>query len=222
MVSLFYLLWLVGCAQYNAEVVNIEVKVDAKVDMNKYSTISVLDFVNLRGDNHEHGKLISRVVRRQLRENFKVVDEGDLSVDPSSIRSAMKEPELLAPIMKSFDVDAIIIGGYEFGERYHAIPYILERYSPRTGRIIPEGRTYLQRSYYLRLQIKIIDTKTGEVIFDYSSPLEERVDYNRSAGLSFEGTGMSSFLRSMINRPVRDFVMNLTPHYETERRILVK
>lgn len=221
-VSVLYLLCLIGCAQYETEIVNIKVKVDAKIDMKRYNSLSVLDFVNLKGDNDEHGKLISRIVRRQLKENFKVIDEGDISIESSIIRSAMKNPEVLMSIMKSFDADAIIIGGYEFGERYHAVPYILERYSPRMGRIIPEGRTYLQRSYYLKLQIKVIDTKTGEVIFDYSPPIEERVDYNRSSGLSFDGVDNSSYLRSIINRPVREFVKNLIPHYESERRILVK
>jgi hypothetical protein len=183
----------------------------------------VLDFVNLRGGNDNHGKLISRMIRKQLKDNFNVLDERDTLVDTTTIKDIISNTEAVLSIAKQLDVDAIIIGGYEFGERYQAIPYIVDRYSPRTGRLTPEGRTYIQRLYYLKFQAKVIDAKTGEVIFDYSPAIEEKPDYGSSSNLPFsDDLSDASNIRNIAFKPVRNFVMSVTPHYEVERRILVK
>jgi len=217
-----FFLSLSGCYSYNTEIVNIKVKVDSKVSMSKYSSLAVIGFSDMKNKHgEEYGKVLSRMIRKQLKEseNFKVLDERDTLFGDEL---GSDDPETLVDISKQLDVDALIVGKYDFGQRYQAVPYIAERYYP-ASRYRPEGRTYIQKVYYLKFYAKLVDGTTGETIFEFSPPMEERPDYSNSTGLPFlSSSAEPSNLRTIAAKSVKNFVLSLMPHYEKERRILVR
>lgn len=222
----FFPLYLASCSKYNVEPVNISVKMNSKVDMRNYRSIAVINFFDMKGkERKEYGELLARMIRKQLKENkdLKVIERKEIEIDEEIDPSIIDDKESLINLCKSVGVDAIIVGKYEFGQRFYAVPYIVERYSPRTNRYTPEGRTYIQKVYYLKFHAKVIDGRNGEVIFDYAPPVEERTDYSGSSGLPFSsGSDDPSNLRAIANKPIRNFVLNLIPHQKNETRMLVK
>lgn len=221
-----YFVFLLSCSRYNIESVNINVKVNSKVDMRNYHTIAVIDFFDIKGKlGKEYGELLARMVRKQLMENkdFKVLEKKDIELDEEIDPSIIDNKESLINLCNQIGVDAIILGKYEFGQRYYAVPYIVERYSPRTNRYTPEGRTYIQKAYYLKFHAMVIDGKNGEVIYDFAPPVEERTKYPGSSGLPFSSDSDDpANLRAIAGKPVRNFVLSLIPHQKSETRLLVK
>jgi len=68
-----------------------------------------------------------------------------------------------------------------------------------------------------------VDGKTGDTVFDYSPPHEEKPEFRSFWDLPFsEDESDSTSLRSVAARPVSVFVLNLIPHYEYERRLLAR
>lgn len=215
-----------GC--YGAEAVKIRVGVDSKVDMRKYSTIAVMDFIGDRDNSPtDQGKALARMIRKRLRSSkeFHVLDERNmyLILEEEIDKGETEDPKVLVSICGQLGVDALIVGTFDFYRASQPVPYIVERYSPRTGRYRPETRTYIQRVYHLSFHAKVVDGITGETVFDYVPPPEERPELRSDWGLPFsEGGSDSASLRSIAARPVAKFALSLVPHYEYERRMLVR
>ena len=218
------LLILSGC--YETQMVKIKVRVDSKVDMSKYQTIAVMDFVDKKiKPNEMNGKIIARLVRKQLKKGkgFQVLEERNMEFGSSISRDDIKDPMIIAFIGRQLDVDALIVGEFEFYQRYQSVPYIAERYSTSTGRYAPEGRSYIQKVYGLSLKAMVVDCKSGETVFTYTPRIEERPEYRNTFSLPFsDGTSDPSNLRSMVAKPVNNFVLSLMPHYEKQRRLIIK
>ncbi len=223
---IFCFAYLLSCSKYNLESVNINVKVNSKVDMKNYRSIAVINFFDMKGKpGKEYGELLARMVRKQLMENknLRVLEKKDMELDEEIDPGIIDDKESLINLCNQLGVDAIILGKYEFGQRFYAAPYIVERYSPKTNRYIPEGRTYIQKAYYLKFHAMVVDGKNGEVIFDFAPPVEERTEYPGSSGLPFSsGSDDPANLRSIASKTIKNFVLNLIPHQKSETRILVK
>ena len=230
-IDLFCVLCLTSCVFlgcYGIEAVKIKVRVDSKVDMKKYSTIAVMDFID-RKDNSptDQGKILARMIRKQLRNNkeLHILDERSmyLTLEEEIDKDKIEAPIALISICDQLEVDALIVGTFDFSRVSRPVPYIIERYSPRTGKYRPEARTYIQGVYRLSLHAKVVDGTTGKTVFDYVPPPEEKPEFRSVWGLSLsEGGPDLTNLRSMAARPVTAFVLSLIPHYEYERRILVR
>jgi|GEM_PF-2312547 len=229
--SLSCVLCLVSCVFlgcYGAEAVKIRVRVDSKVDMKKYSTIAVMDFIDVRDNSPtDQGEILARMIRKRLRSSreFHILDERSmyLNLEEEMDKDKIEDPDVLVSICNQLEVDALIVGTFDLYRVSQPVPYIIERYSPRTGKYSPETRTYVQRVYRLSLHAKVVDGTTGETVFDYAPPPEERPEFRSVWGLSFsEGDSDSTSLRSIAARPVATFALSLIPHYEYERRILVR
>jgi hypothetical protein len=217
-------MFFIGC--YETEVANIMVKVDSKVDMNKYHTIAVIDFIDKKTKPSEtNGKIIARMIRKQLKSNkdFQVLDERNMELDGELHEDDIKDPATLVSISNQLGVDSLIVGEFEFYQRYQSVPYIVERYSTNTGKYTPEARNYVQNVYGLSINARVIDGATGETVFSYAPRAEEKPDYQSSLALPFsDGTSDPANLRAIAMKPVTNLVLSLIPHYEKERRLLVK
>jgi len=217
---------ILGC--YGTETIKIKVRVNSKVDMRKYSTIAVMDFINSRNDSPgDQGRTLARMVRKQLKNSkeFIILDERSMymMLDEEIDKDKIEDPNALVSICNQMGVDALIVGTFDFYRLNQPTPYIVESYSPSTGRYRPETRTYIQRVYRFSLHAKVVDGTTGETIFDHIPPLEERPEFRSAWGLSLSESGSdSTSLRSIAARPVRAFVLSLIPHYEYEQRILAR
>ena len=220
------LLSSLGC--YGTQTVKIKVPVESKIDMRDYRIIAVMDFIDVRErSSTEEGQILARMIRKQLKKSkdFRVMDERSMNriLEEDIDKSKLEDSEALVSICEQLEVDALIIGMFDLYQLNQPVPYIVERYSPETGRYRPETRTYIQRVHRLLFQAKVVDGRTGDVIFDYAPVAEERPEYRSGWGLPFSTRRSDpANMRSMATRVVSRFVMSLVPHYENERRILVR
>ena len=203
--------------------------VDSKIDMGKYSTIAVMDFVDSRGNSTtDQGKTLARMVRKQLASSneLDVLEERSmyLLLNGQIDQKNIEDPAVLISLCKQLGAGAIIVGTFDFRQINQPMPYIVERYSPTTGRYTPETRTSIRRSHRFSFHARVVDGKTGESIFNYNSRVEDRPGTSRTwmPSLSGENRSRAASLRSMAVRPVTAFVMDLIPHYEYERRMLAQ
>jgi len=220
-----------GCFQgcFGTEAVRIKVGVNSKIDMKEYKTIAVMDFVDSRSNSLTNdGKTLARMIRKQLgnSKELNVLDEKGMNLNLREVidKDKIENPEILVSIANQLGADALIVSTFEFHQLNQPMPYIVEQYSPRTGRYTPETRTYVRRTQRLSFHARLIDGKTGETVFDYAPRIEERPESRRAWGMPLSGESKSNRtgLRGMAARPVATFVLSLVPHYEYERRILVR
>ena len=208
------LIYLAGC--YKAEVIKIKTIVNSKVDMRKYKKVAVIDLVD-NGENAltNQGEILARMIRKQLgkSKDLQKIDKDKIS-----------KSDVLVSICNQLEVDALIVGTFDLRQINQPVPYIVERYSSNTGRYVPETRTYIQGVYRLSFHTKLVDGKTGETVFDYAPPIEERPKLSTTLGLPLPDSGNvdPEVLRRIAARPVNNFVLSLVPHYEYEKRILVR
>jgi len=221
------LIYLLGC--YKAEVIKIKTIVNSKVDMRKYKKVAVIDFVD-NGENapSNQGEILARMIRKQLgkSKDFHVLSEKDtyLRLAGKIDKDKIGESDVLVSICNQLEVDALIVGTFKLRQISQPVPYIVERYSSNTGRYVPETRTYIQGIYRLSFHAKLVDGKTGKTVFDYAPPTEERPKLSTTLGLPLPDSGNvdPEVLRRIAARPVNNFVLSLVPHYEYEKRILVR
>lgn len=216
-----------GC--YGAEVVRIKVGVDSKIDMKKYGTIAVMDFIDTKSKSlTDEGRILARMVRRKLEtsKELRVLDERtmNLNLDQEIDRNKIEDPKALVSISRQLGADALIVGTFDFREINQPVPYIVERYSPTTGRYTPEARTYMRTTHRLSFHARVVDGETGETIFDYAPRGTDRPEPRRTLGLPLSGERRSerTSLQGMAARPVAAFVLSLVPHYEYEKRTLAR
>jgi hypothetical protein len=220
------LICVLGCS--GTEVVKIKVRMDSEADMKNYKTIAVMSFIDSRDDSTtDQGGILARMIRKQLKgsKEFEVLDEKSiyLRLEEELNKSKIESPDVLVAIADQLGADALIVGTFDFYQLNQPVPYIVRRYSPSTGRYNPETRTYIQRVNRLLIRAKVVDGKTGETIFDYSPPPEEKPEYRDSWGLPFSGGSSDpESLRITAARTVKAFALKLIPHYEYERRIIVR
>jgi hypothetical protein len=220
------LICVLGCS--GTEVVKIKVRMDSEADMKNYKTIAVMSFIDSRDDSTtDQGGILARMIRKQLKgsKEFEVLDEKSiyLRLEEELNKSKIESPDVLVAIADQLGADALIVGTFDFYQLNQPVPYIVRRYSPSTGRYNPETRTYIQRVNRLLIRAKVVDGKTGETIFDYSPPPEEKPEYRDSWGFPFSsGSSDPEALRTTAFRTVKAFALKLIPHYEYERRIIVR
>lgn len=221
------LVCLSGC--YGTEVVNIKVKVDSKVDMKNYSTIAVMDFVDARRNSiTDGGKALARMIRKQLQRSkeFTILSESNMNpeMEENMDKDGIEDTDFLVSVCEQLGVDALIVGTFDLYQVNQPVSYIGEQYYPRTGIYRPEPRTYIQRVNRFSFHAKVIDGKTGQPVYDHAPPSEEMPDYSSQPRiLPFSGSVTDpAILRRIAARTVSTFVLNLAPHYEYERRILVR
>ncbi len=227
-ISLFaiaFICFFWGC--YGTEVVRIKVMVDSKVDMKKYKTIAIMDLVDVKkNSNTEQGKALARMIRKQLRSSkeFEVISEGSMyfTLDEEIDKDKLEDREFLISVCEQLGADALVIGTFDFYQMAQPVTYVADRYSASTGNYSPETRTYIQKYNHLSFHAKVIDGKTGATIYDHSPSSVESPEYSSTLGSLFSGGSDTSSLRSVAARPIASLVLSLTPHYEYERRTLVR
>ncbi|MBD3182639.1 hypothetical protein GF312_10125 [Candidatus Poribacteria bacterium] len=218
-------IFIFGC--YGTQDVKIKVKVESKVNMKKYRNVAVLDLVDAQSNiATEQGRMLSRMLRKQIRrsDEFDIMEEKNITeiLDENIVKEKIESSQSLVEISDRLNVDALIVGTFDFYQISKAVPYIVERYSYSTGRYSPEARTYIQQVNRLLIYLKLVDGKTGETIFDFRPSAVERPARRNAWGLPFSSGPDPEVLRYMAKKPMDNFLLSLIPHYEYERRILIQ
>ena len=125
------LICVLGC--YGTKTVKIKVELESQVDLGKYKTIAVLDFIDNSGKTAgEQGSILARMIRKQLKKSkqFKIMSEKDmrLTLDMEVDKDDIEDPAVLASICDQLGVDALIVGSFDFYQVNRPVPYIAERY----------------------------------------------------------------------------------------------
>lgn len=218
---------LVSFSCSNATKVLIKVKVPSEIDVDKYSKIAVIPFLNDENKNEKWGEDIAFLFRRYLGKSkkFSVLDVKDtkLALEGEKIEQlTLQDKDKLIDLGGELGVDALIVGTYRFYNINEPRRLYYDRYSARLQRYITDTVTYFHKTYVLSLNISIVDSNTGEVV--WSDKFEQSASENHNIGtLIISGiSGDNSVIKRLASRAASDFMRKIAPHYETEERILVR
>jgi TolB-like protein len=216
-----------GCG--NTTKVLIKVKVQSEIDVSKYKKIAVIPFLSNdeSKNNKEWGEDIAFVFRRNLSKSqkFDVLDGKDtkLTLEGEQITiDTLQNADKLMDLGGELEVDALIVGTYKFYNISEPRRLYYDRYSTQLQRYITDTVTYFHKTYVLSLDISIVDTNTGGVV--WSDKLEQTAEEDHNLGtLLISGISEDdNVMKRLTTQAASKFMRKIEPHYETEERVLVK
>ena len=222
-----------GCASA-VKRVPIKIQVESTIDVTKYSGFAVLPFIEAKDSKHqqvvssdETGSEIASLMRIGLgrSQNLDVVSTQDtlrLFSDETHDEDLLVDVSELVRIGQYFEVDAVIVGSYNFFAVSQPRRYYGERYSRRLQRYVTDYQDYLEKTYILSLRIVIAGVDTEEIIRDDTYERRAFQSHSVSSYLISEVTPHEGVLKSLARQAVSEFTRQVSPHYEQEERFLVK
>lgn len=224
----------------NVTEVQIKVKTGSDIDVSKYQKIAVLPFViddeqikngkkNLSEDEHddEKSEKISFFLRRILFKSKKidVMDtvKTNLIIAGESIDSSLlQDEERLTDIGGELGVDAFITGKYKFYGISEPRSMPVQRYSLQLQHYVTETITYFHKIHILSVQVFVIDARTGKTVLDKSYNPSTSEAHSLGTLIINEAFQGDRVFDKLVNMVVVDFAKLIAPHYELEKRLLVK
>ena len=225
------LLW--GCASA-VKRVPIKIQVESTIDVTKYSGFAVLPFIEAKDSKHQRvvssdgtGTEIASLMRIGLgrNQNLDVVSTQDtlrLVSDETLDEDLLVDVSELVRIGQYFEVDAVIVGSYNFFAVSQPRRYYGERYSRRLQRYVTDYQDYLEKTYILSLRIIIAGVDTEKIIRDDTYERRAFQSHSVSSFLLSEVTPHEGILKSLARQAVSEFTRQVSPHYEQEERFLVR
>ena len=234
------LLMLAGCGQRVMEI-EVPVKVDSEIDVDRYQRLAVLPFTNQAADSDKYegsfldnssalenmGHEIALMLRYRLnrREAFKVVDSKETAkmlageVLEGSIFGA-QILEQVALIGEYLEADAVITGNFRFFTTNEPRRHYTERYSPGLQRYITDYQDYLQKNYILTLRVAIMDVESQKIIWDdvYRTTASEA--HSLGTLIISQIASSDSTFKRLAKQAVAQFITKIAPHYEKEDRYI--
>jgi len=228
----------VNCS--NVTEVKIKVKTGSDIDVNKYKEIAVLPFVadnklikegkkdfSKNESNEDKGEKISFFMRRALSKNKEIdvmdtVKTNSIIAGESIDKSLLEDENRLADIGGELGVNAIIIGRYRFYSISEPRTIPVSVYSQRLHRYITETVTYFHKTYILSLHVIVVDAHTGKPVLKKLIEPPPASEPHSLGTLIIEAFQDDRIFEKLVNKAVSDFAKRITPHYELEKRMLVK
>lgn len=215
---------IAGCSNTTKALINV--KVQSQIDLNKYSNIAVLPFVQAEGGKEEWGETIAFILKRSITRSGKlnVMDlkdakemlGGKMSID------AFKDEANLREIGSILGVDGFISGSFKFQTVNEARSYYVERYSLRLQQYVYDEVPYFQRTYLLSIKFIMVDTSSGKIIMEENYNKRDSQAHSLGNLLISSSSENESILQSLVVSASNNFTNKLVPHYETEERVLVR
>jgi hypothetical protein len=213
-----------GCS--NTAKVLIKVKVQSEIDLNKYSNIAVLPFIQVEGGKEEWGENIAYILRRQISKSGKiqVMDLKDAKemLDGKLFIETLSDEAKLTEIGAILGVDGFITGSYKFQAISEPRTYYVERYSPRLQQYQYEPIPYIQKTYLLSIRFVMVDALTGKIILDQSYNKRDAQSHNIGSLLISSSSESETVLQGLVVSASAKFTNKIVTHYENEERVLVK
>ena len=222
-----------GCASA-VKRVPIKIQVESTIDVTKYSGFAVLPFIEAKDSKHqrvvssdETGTEIASLMRIGLgrNQNLDVVSTQDtlrLFSDETLDEDLLVDVSELVRIGQYFEVDAVIVGSYNFFAVSQPRRYYGERYSRTLQRYVTDYQDYLEKTYILSLRIIIAGVDTEKIIRDDTYERRAFHSHSVSSFLISEVMPHEGILKSLARQAVSEFTRQVSPHYEQEERFLVK
>ena len=229
-------LWLAvywGCASSVARV-PIKIQVESTIDVAKYSGFAVLPFIEAKDSGRQRivssddtGEEIASLMRIGLGRNqhLDVVSTQDtlrLFTDDTADEDLLVDVSELVRIGEYFEVDAVIVGSYDFFAVSQPRRYYGERYSRSLQRYVTDYQDYLEKTYILSLRVVIASVDTEEIIQDDTYERRAFQAHSVSSFLISEVAPHQGVLKSLARQAISEFTRQVSPHYEQEERFLVR
>ena len=213
--------------------VPIKIQVESTIDVTKYSEFAVLPFLEAKDSGRqrivssdETGEEIASLMRIGLgrNQNLDVVSTQDtLRLFTETLNEELlADVSELVRIGQYFEVDAVIVGSYNFFAVSQPRRYYGERYSRRLQRYVTDYQDYLEKTYILSLRVVIASVDTEEIIRDDMYERRAYHSHTVSSYLISEVTPHEGVLKSLARQAISEFTRQVSPHYEQEERFLVR
>ena len=214
--------------------VPIRIQVESTIDVTKYSGFAVLPFIEVKDSGRqriaasdETGEDIASLMRIGLgrNQNLDVVSTQDtlrLFTDETLDEDLLADVSELVRIGEYFEVDAVVVGSYDFFAVSQPRRYYGERYSSRLQRYVTDYQDYLEKTYILSLRVIIASVDTEEIIRDDKYERRAFQSHTVSSFLISEVTPHEGILKSLARQAISEFTRQVSPHYEQEERFLVR
>ncbi|HID56554.1 TPA: hypothetical protein EYP37_08495 [Candidatus Poribacteria bacterium] len=216
-----------GCG--GAEKVWIEVNVPSQLDISRYRSIAVLPLVPLEKDKKDknRGESISYFIRGEIAK-VKGVNLIDAQITWRTLEGeritlqTLENPEQMVDICGELGADAVIAGTYKLYHISEPRRYYVERYSPQLRQYVTQAITYYEKTYYLKLHLMLIDSKTGKPIFDEEYEPSYSEAHNIGSLILSEVSQDSPAVERLTLDALSQFLKKIAPHYEREERYLLR
>lgn len=214
--------------------VPIKIQVESTIDVTKYSGFAVLPFIEAKeagnqriASSEEAGEEIAALMRIGLgrNQNLDVVSTQETSrlfADKTLDENLLADVSELVRIGQYFEVDAVIVGSYNFFAVSQPRRYYGERYSRRLQRYVTDYRDYFEKTYILSLRIVIASVDTEEIIREDTYERRAFQSHSVNSLLISEVTPQQGILKSLGRQAISEFTRQVAPHYEQEERFLVR
>ena len=225
---------LLGCGD-SVRKINIPVKVDSQIDLERYTNFVVLPFVAVKRKNMlanvpaNTGKEIALTLRYQLgrQKDLNVISAQETALmldgEASAVNTLAKANiDRVISIGEYMDVDAVIGGSYDFYAVSQPRRAYSERYSRTLQRYVTYYQDYLEKTYVLSLQLRIVDVATKEFVWDEIYNRRASEAHSLGSMIISEVAPTNSILKNLTQQALRKFIRAISPHYETEYRFLVQ
>ena len=225
---------LIGCGD-SVRKINIPVKVDSQINLDQYNNLVVLPFTAVKRRNMlanvplDTGNEIALALRYKLsrRKGLNVISTQEtflmLDGETSAVNTLAKaNVDRVISIGEYMNVDAIVGGNYDFYAVSQPRRAYSERYSRTLQRYVTYYQDYLEKTYVLSLQIRILDVATKEFVWDELYNRRASEAHSLGSMIISEVAPTNSILKNLIQQALRKFIREISPHYETEYRFLVQ
>lgn len=221
-----------GCGS-NVTRVSIPVKVQSEIDISRYSNFAVLPFVSEKQAERneelppEVGEDIAAILRRGLarQKSFNIINTQEttrLLTGETIGEEWLSDTKHLSQLGEYFEVKGVIVGSFRFYSDSRPRRYYGERYSIQRQRYVMDYQDYMQKTYLLSLRVMIIDVETEQIIWD-ESYRRSTAEAHTIGSFIFSQVGpQANTIRELGKRAVSEFTRQISPHYESEDRYLVK
>lgn len=222
-----------GCASAVTRV-PIKIQVESTIDVTKYSGFAVLPFIEAKDSGRQRivssddtGEEIASLMRIGLgrNQNLDVVSTQDtlrLFTDETADEDLLVDASELVRIGEYFEVDAVIVGSYDFFAVSQPRRYYGERYSRSLQRYVTDYQDYLEKTYILSLRVVIASVDTEEIIQDDTYERRAFQAHSVSSFLISEVAPHQGVLKNLARQAISEFTRQVSPHYEQEERFLVR
>lgn len=219
------ILIITGCAT----TINVNVLKPAELNIGPVKKIAVLNFQNSTRYRSNIADEITQKLVVKLVENqhFKVVEREQLTRilrEQGLGMSGAIDPSQAAEVGKVAGVDALIMGTVTNYQTKDSGEWIEVEYYQGKNKPPKKGKEYVaKREASVEILFKVVSVESGVIIASKSNS-DSNIDVaqNKSKSVAIDELGDNKqLLDACVNRILNSFIIQIAPHYVTEKRSIM-